>query len=343
MTYSTEIVRSESWGRLVYDTVADEFEAHVRSSGCPLVDRPISVGCLVTGRCNLECGFCYGNREALPTEELSVAEWHAVFRNLRSLGVMRVDLSGGEPTIRKDLPQIAAAALDARLNVVVSTNGTLLTGERLDRFPAVRWHVSLDSGAEEVHEASRQLRCHSPSKGSFNKTTSFILECLQRRLNVRVLTCLGPHNHGSLFALAEHLALLGVLDWNISRILPAGRALPNYEDRWAVSEDVVTEQIHDIRSAFGFMRIRYSSRQHQSGYFLLALPDGFLATQMTDGRDKVRLGPALTITLPQLRSHGDFSLSEHCEKWISQRLDWQPFHHLVSPELWDAATAAPLC
>lgn len=329
-------IRKESWGRLVYDRDADEFEAHVANDKATvLIDRPVSAGCLVTGRCNLACEFCYGNEEALPKVNISPEEWADIFRHLRSWGLMRVDLSGGEPTIRTDLPKIATAAVEVGLSVVISTNGTVLNGDDLGKYPDVRWHVSLDSGIEDVHEASRCLKVLSPSVGSFKKTTAFILGCVERRLRVRVLTCIGSHNVGQLFALGEHLALIGVPEWNLSRILPAGRARHEYDSRWSVRDDFIREQISDIRSAFPFIRVRYSNRQSQNGYFLLVLPDGSLATQRTDGRDKVVLGSTLDMTLGHLQAHPEFNLQQHGEKWIAQQLEWQPFHHLVSPEFWD--------
>jgi MoaA/NifB/PqqE/SkfB family radical SAM enzyme len=72
----------------------------------------------------------------------------------------------------------------------------------------------------------------TPSKGSFEKTTDFILSCLERSERVRVLTSLGAHNTNQLFALGEHLALIGVPEWNISTVLRAGRAQCDYERLW---------------------------------------------------------------------------------------------------------------
>lgn len=334
---ATVTARDEDWGRIVYDPESDEFEGHVSNEGAAIcISKPISAGCLVTRRCDLRCSFCYGDDESLPKEEMTVKEWAGVFRHLRQLGLMRVDLSGGEPTIRPDLPQIAQAALDEGLNVVISTNGRRLAEEGPVGFPRVRWHVSMDSGFAEIHEASRLLRNFKASRGGFEATSQFISRCRERDLTVRVLTCLGHHNRDGLFALGEHLALLGVEEWNISRILRAGRAQLAYEERFWVSDDYVLEQVHDLRTAFPFIRIRYSNRTDQDGYFLLVLPNGVLATQYTNGRDKVLLGSALEMSLAKLQTHPQFHLNTHGMKWVAAFLEWQPFHPAVDTDLWSS-------
>ncbi len=74
-------VRREKWGRVVYDFEVDEFEAHPLDVDYPsVITRPLSAGCLVTGRCNLKCESCYGNEESLPKVELDVDCWRTAFR-----------------------------------------------------------------------------------------------------------------------------------------------------------------------------------------------------------------------------------------------------------------------
>jgi MoaA/NifB/PqqE/SkfB family radical SAM enzyme len=317
-------VREEHWGHIVYDPEQDEFEARAGSSGIPRTDRPLSVGCLVTPACNLRCAYCYGNLEALPPGHLSATNWAAAFRTLAAWGTMRVDLSGGEPTMRKDIGEIAELALREGLNVVVSTNGMVLTrpGELFLR--SVRLHVSMDSGRPGIHQASRILPNGSASAGSFDKVTRFLTNGVSDGFRVRVMTCVGPHNEDELFALGEHLALLRVPEWNVSRILHAGRAKENYDARWRVSDDALVGQIHDMRAAYPFMRIRYSSRM-ESGYFLLVLNNGSVATQYTDERDKVIMGNVRTMTLKELQSNPLFDFDLHGRKWIAAtRLACEP-------------------
>jgi MoaA/NifB/PqqE/SkfB family radical SAM enzyme len=324
--------RHEDWGIIVYDSELDEFEAQIcNESIARTVDRPLSAGCLITGRCNLHCKFCYGNDESLPKVELSGSEWKDIFAHLRSWGLMRVDLSGGEPTIRNDAWEIAYHASAAGLNVVLSTNGLVLhkTGPQL--FPKeTRIHVSLDSGFEVVHESSRLLRTLHPSRNSFSRSIDFIRRSLSQGYSVRVLTCIGPHNSAGLFQLGQHLATIGVKEWNISRILSAGRAQANFKQNWAIDDQHVLEQIVTIRAAFPWMRIRYSNRTDQDGYFLLVLPDGILATQYTDGRDKVPLGRLLDLSLADLQQSPEFNVTRHVNKWIATSVGCQHISHSLA-------------
>jgi hypothetical protein len=69
--------------------------------------------------------------------------------------------------------------------------------------------------------------------------------------------------------------------------------------------------------AFPWMRIRYSDRTSVPGYFLLVLPDGTVATQLTDGRDKVALGPSSSITIEQMQASTAFHLPLHGQKWLA--------------------------
>lgn len=327
--------RKEKWGLLAYDRDADEFEAHVSAAGLkPIIGRPVSAGCLITGKCNLRCPHCYGNEESLPATELSVEGWRRIFIHLRSWGLVRVDISGGEPTLRRDLGEIVKEALAVGLEVIVSTNGVPLAAKGVANFPFIRWHVSVDSGLQEIHERRRLLPIYAPSKNSLDKVSTFITRCIEDGKMLRVLTSIGKDNRDALFALGEKLALLGVRDWNISRVLRAGRAQLDYAAHWEVADETVLEQVHDLRCAFPFIRIRYSNRTEQDGYFLLVLPDGSLATQYTDGRDKVILGDALGFSLNMLRRDSRFNMRAHGEKWIAAVLEsqidvnprWTPAH-----------------
>jgi hypothetical protein len=81
-------------------------------------------------------------------------------------------------------------------------------------------------------------------------------------------------------------------------------------------EGVFKNKLAGARTSFPWMRITYSDRTESRGYFLLALPDGNLATQYNDERDKVVLDSA-NMTRDALSNHHDFDLRCHVRKWIA--------------------------
>jgi hypothetical protein len=82
----------------------------------------------VTERCNLDCPVCYadaGKRESADPPLEVIAKWYAAAR-LAGSG-SNIQLSGGEPTLRDDLPQIVAMGREAGFGFIqINTNGLRL-------------------------------------------------------------------------------------------------------------------------------------------------------------------------------------------------------------------------
>ena len=106
----------------------------------------------VTDKCNLRCFYCLpegfkGFEE--PENWLRFDEVERVIGAFAELGVSRVRLTGGEPLVRRDLPQLAAnlAALPGLDDLSLSTNATLLSKHAVALREAgiSRINVSLDT------------------------------------------------------------------------------------------------------------------------------------------------------------------------------------------------------
>jgi uncharacterized radical SAM superfamily Fe-S cluster-containing enzyme len=80
----------------------------------------------VTKRCNLGCPFCFAKGEASGADR-DIADIKKDLSFIASKGAGLVQLSGGEPTLRDDLPEIVAAAHEAGIRYVqLNTNGIRL-------------------------------------------------------------------------------------------------------------------------------------------------------------------------------------------------------------------------
>ena len=102
----------------------------VDNCGRPLLNLRISI----TQRCNNRCAYCHregevqrANRSA---EKMTVEEIVRIAKVAVGLGIARVKLTGGEPLMREDLPEIVAgiAAVPGLRDLSLTTNGLLLGG-----------------------------------------------------------------------------------------------------------------------------------------------------------------------------------------------------------------------
>ncbi|MCI4354341.1 MAG: GTP 3',8-cyclase MoaA, partial [Thermoplasmata archaeon] len=77
----------------------------------------------LTQRCNLACVFCHMEGQPVASDELSPSQIEAVVRAGASVGINRVKLTGGEPTLRSDLLEIVRRIRPHVRELSMTTNG----------------------------------------------------------------------------------------------------------------------------------------------------------------------------------------------------------------------------
>lgn len=101
-----------------------------------------------TSKCNLNCVHCYSSSDARGGNySMSTSEGMAFIHQLADFGVPVLLFSGGEPLLRKDFFELARFAVQNGLGVVLSTNGTLITGDVVSQIKEVGFRevgISLD-------------------------------------------------------------------------------------------------------------------------------------------------------------------------------------------------------
>ena len=118
--------------------------------GRPMRDLRISV----TDRCNFRCTYCMPREvfdagyRFLPHDAiLSFEEIARLARVFVGLGVEKIRLTGGEPLVRRDLDRLISLLKDLKVEITLTTNGSLLAKQagKLARAGLNRVTVSLDS------------------------------------------------------------------------------------------------------------------------------------------------------------------------------------------------------
>jgi len=99
------------------------------------LSNPLALIAELTHRCPLHCVYCSNPQELIArTNELPTETWTRVFQEAAALGVMQVDLTGGEPLARPDLTALVQSARAAGLYVNLITSGLPLDEKRVDEL-----------------------------------------------------------------------------------------------------------------------------------------------------------------------------------------------------------------
>ncbi|MBW1745021.1 MAG: 12,18-didecarboxysiroheme deacetylase [Deltaproteobacteria bacterium] len=135
----------------------------------------------ITRRCNLKCVHCYAHaKDQYFDNELTTEEGKNLIDDLSRFKVPVLLLSGGEPTIREDLPDLAAYAVEKGMRAVISTNGTLITQQMARVLKDIGLSyvgISLD-GMEKINDRFRGV------KGAFRAALEGIKNCQDAGIKV---------------------------------------------------------------------------------------------------------------------------------------------------------------
>lgn len=109
----------------------------------------------LTARCNLRCRHCF-LQDATPGDEMTTAEVARVLDDLGEAGCDLVNFTGGEATLRPDLPDLIAAARASALRATLITNGTTMTPTLAGRLAGAGLggvEISLHGATAETHDS----------------------------------------------------------------------------------------------------------------------------------------------------------------------------------------------
>jgi pyrroloquinoline quinone biosynthesis protein E len=115
------------------------------------MDSPFGLLAELTYRCPLACAYCSNPLNMSDyTDELTTDEWRRVLAEAAELGVLQCHLSGGEPLLRRDLPDIVGYAHELGLYTNLVTSALGLSRRRAEQLRAAGLdHVQVSVQADE--------------------------------------------------------------------------------------------------------------------------------------------------------------------------------------------------
>jgi len=253
----------------------------------------------LTKRCNLECAHCYISAGSwhLASEELSTEECFRVLDEVLEVNPNpMLILTGGEPLVRDDLEAIAERASSRGATVVVGTNGTGLTGERIDSLMAAGIKgvaVSIDSLRSEYHDRFRH------GGGALTDTMAAVKRCAERKLDFVIQTTVTTGNRHEIADLANWSATAGAVSFNVYFVVPTGRAELMGGMTPAENDEVLQELVALEQTYRGRMMIRSKCQPQFMRHIIDGDPDSPLLnyeTRCPCGVHYVRITPEGKVT-----------------------------------------------
>ena len=161
----------------------------------------------ITGRCNYRCRHCYMDAPDAQLGEVSHEEAMDFIDQIHACGIFNVDITGGEPFVRKDFWQLVDHMLGYKIRInQVYTNGWLLTEKVLDEFEArgQKPEFSISFDGVGWHDWLRRV------DGAEDAAIRALKMCKRRGFPVNVEMCVHKGNVGTIRETIKLLAECGV-------------------------------------------------------------------------------------------------------------------------------------
>ena len=172
-------------------------------------DHQIGTCCIlleVTKRCNLRCRFCFANGGTADSDPAMEELQYAVQNIVRQCGQPLLQLSGGEPTLRDDLPELVRFAKDAGCSYVqLNTNGIRLAED--PAYAQALAEAGLDIVFLQFDGTNKEIFEYLRGKPLLEIKKQAIQVCSDLRMGVTLVPTVVPgindHNLGDLVRFAQ--------------------------------------------------------------------------------------------------------------------------------------------
>lgn len=249
----------------------------------------IIVSWIITHGCPERCAYCISPEQC---KEITDYETHkAIQDQMIATGLTKNRYIGGEPLLIPHITKLIKEAKEAGLNTRLSTNGILLTKEKLIELRDYLDSMALpfESCNDELNQSIRGTKNHSEIVSSRIKMIREMSD-----MGVLVNTCVHKENKDELEKLAYHLDELGIDHWKLRMFnSSSGRgAVPN-KNRFEISEEEFFEIVDHLQSLGLSYRIdgRLPSKLNTR---LMVSPTGELYRMIGGDDEQVHYGNVLT-------------------------------------------------
>ena len=222
---------------------------------------PLRMDLALTFKCQNDCIHCYagGPHE---TPELSTVQWKSVIDKLSEIGIFILTFTGGEPTLREDLPELLLYAQNKGMVTGLISNGRKLKDKAyvnlLEKSGLDFVQVTLESQKSEIHDKMTN------AKGSWRETIEGIKNAVQSQIYVSTNTTLSKNNIDDFLSTIDFIKSLGVDAFGCNSLIYSGKATDASPEFALSTEDLKTllPRIRNKAQMIGLKFLWYTPTQY---------------------------------------------------------------------------------
>lgn len=335
------------------------------ATGYRIPPKPMLMFWESTWRCPERCLGCNRPLMSLPAPDLTTDEALKLIDDAYALGVRIIVITGGDPLVRRDVPDIALQAKSKGMVTVVCTPGILIHSKNIERLLECFdvFDISLDSLQPEVHDRLRGRR------GAFTGTMraiQLIAKHKQSHHGLVITSRVMDANHQELGEINRQLSKLGA----VTAMQPLHQDLygARTDDKFAwtkENEDTWQELIDSYQwyDAFSKLALKEFHRQipvyatdaghlkqyrcFAGSYSFVIDPMGtlFACDALRQPLGNIREQPLRDLWLAMRDVRCVISSSSRpCNCWLlstappslflSKCIGWWPLEHPIKPDVW---------
>jgi radical SAM protein with 4Fe4S-binding SPASM domain len=228
---------SESQAKSDYAQFRENLSKLIKPDGsCPVCDldieiqapfsatpsAPYRMDLALTYRCNNDCPHCY-NARPRDYSELPTTQWLSIIDHLWDIGIPHIVFTGGEPTLRNDLPELIKHAESKGQITGLNTNARRLSDARF-------LEMLVDAGLDHLQIT---VESHDPvihddmvhAKGAWQQTIKGLRNALDTPLYVMTNTTMLRQNSPYLAETLDFLAEVGLPTVGLNALIYSGHGL----------------------------------------------------------------------------------------------------------------------
>lgn len=289
---------------ITYDTEEDTYDIKLKN--------PLSVCWQITTKCNLNCKYCLSDSGVDGNYGLDTKNAIDIIKQLGQLGINRLDFTGGEPLIRKDLDKLIQCSKYNHINTIVTTNTTLLNEKNIETLKLSDLvQISID-GPKEIHNEQRQADV-------FEKTIENIKKLKEAGCKIRLNSFIYNSNKQYVDYLIDLSKQLDLFSHLFIMFTPQGRGKEHLDEIIPEKEvEKIKEKIINRKNE-EHRNIRLYDYNEYIHSCVLLTPIGDVISQGFYEEDSINVGNILKQPLEEIFSNEIFDHPTHVLHYLQRR------------------------